>query len=210
MNLNVPKVYLLGAGNLAREIGHYFHGQFNFVFVSDDPTAGVSIFGIRYPHLAACPSEGNFIVALGSVHGRRALAHKACLNGGFPRITIVHEKAINTSNLKGLGHGGCIFPFAVVQHEVAFGDYVIVQHGATVGHNARLGECVICGPGAFVGRDCVIDAGVTIGAGASIREGIYIAENCTVGMGAVVVKDCLIPNTVLVGVPARARDSRVL
>src|SRR5690606_35896216 len=56
-------------------------------------------------------------------------------------------------------------------------------------------------------RDVVIGRDVWLGARVVVTAGVTIGDGCIVGAGAVVTRD-LPPNTIAVGVPARAVASR--
>lgn len=78
---------------------------------------------------------------------------------------------------------------------VTASDYAMIA-GTPVMHQASRERDVVIGDGCWLGAHVVVVAGVTIGAG------------CVVGAGAVVTRD-LPPDSVAVGVPARAIAARV-
>lgn len=111
-----------------------------------------------------------------------------------------------------------------IGQNVFIGDGVILGNNVKVQNNVSIYTGVICEDNVFFGPSCVltndlnprckypknkkyiktiIKKGVSIGANATILCGITLGENCFIGAGAVVVKDVL-PNTVMVGNPAKA------
>ena len=82
----------------------------------------------------------------------------------------------------------------VIGQTAIVGDDVLIYHGVTLG-----GTSLSAGK-----RHPTIGNGVMIGAGASILGPVTIGEESLVGANAVVVADAP-PNSVLTGIPARAR-----
>jgi serine O-acetyltransferase len=85
----------------------------------------------------------------------------------------------------------------VIGETAEVGDDVMLYHGVTLGGRQREGGK----------RHPTLHDGVAVGAGAKILGPVTIGAHAVVGANAVVTKDAA-PESVLVGVPARARARR--
>jgi serine O-acetyltransferase len=85
----------------------------------------------------------------------------------------------------------------VIGETAVVGDDVLIYHGATLGGTSSARER----------RHPTIGDGVSIGAGASILGPVTVGAHSIVGANAVVVASAA-PNSVLTGIPARARQRR--
>jgi sugar O-acyltransferase (sialic acid O-acetyltransferase NeuD family) len=90
---------------------------------------------------------------------------------------------------------------SIVQPGSKVGRGCIINTGAIVEHDVALGEFIHVAPGATVCGNSIIQSNSHIGAGAIIRQGILLGSNTLVGAGAVVVKN-FEGNGNLVGLPA--------
>jgi serine O-acetyltransferase len=88
----------------------------------------------------------------------------------------------------------------VIGETAVVGDDVMLYHGVTLGGKSRHGLV----PGAQ--RHPTLENCVTVGAGAKILGPITVGEWSTVGANAVVTKDAP-PRSILLGIPARAREA---
>jgi serine O-acetyltransferase len=85
----------------------------------------------------------------------------------------------------------------VIGETAVIGDDAMIYHAVTLGgRSSNTGK-----------RHPTVEDGVTIGAGARILGPVVVGARSQVGANAVVVKD-VPPDSVAVGVPARARRSR--
>lgn len=139
---------------------------------------------------------------------------------------------IRKARLKHLGSNVKISPTAFFKHpeNIMIGDNTFINHLCSVwaapAGTVTIGNDVLFGPGIAViasnhgiapgrlireqeGVDAPIVIGndVWLGANVVVTAGVTIGDGCVVGAGAVVTRD-LPPNTVCVGIPARAIRSR--
>ncbi|MER7798031.1 serine O-acetyltransferase EpsC [Microbacterium sp. NPDC096154] len=85
----------------------------------------------------------------------------------------------------------------VIGETAEIGDDVLLYHGVTLGGRTRdAGK-----------RHPTLGDGVAVGAGAKVLGPITIGARCAIGANAVVTRDAP-PDSVLVGVPAKARQRR--
>ena len=100
-------------------------------------------------------------------------------------------------------NSGCAFGAAST-----FGENCMINQGCSLGHHLEVGDFVSFGPAATVMGDVVIGKGAMIGMNATVMTELTIGENAVIGAGAVVMEDVL-PNSVLVGNPARVVKTNV-
>jgi acetyltransferase-like isoleucine patch superfamily enzyme len=82
------------------------------------------------------------------------------------------------------------------------GTSVIVNHGAVVDHDVAVGDFSHIAPLAALGGGAKVGRRVLVGSGACILPGVRVADDAVVGAGAVVA-DHLIEPGIYAGVPAR-------
>ncbi len=104
-----------------------------------------------------------------------------------------------------------------IDYNVKIGDNSMIEGSVYIPPLSRIGKNVFIGPAASLTNDpyppsgkmvgITIEDNVIIGSRAVIKAGVKIGKNSVVAMGAVVTKD--VPeNTVVIGVPAKAKYSR--
>jgi acetyltransferase-like isoleucine patch superfamily enzyme len=116
-----------------------------------------------------------------------------------------------------IGNNVKIGSLAHIDYNVIIGDNTMIEGLVYIPPLSRIGSNVFIGPAAALTNDpyppsekmigVTIKDGAIIGSRAVIKAGVTIGENSVVAMGAVVTKD--VPaNTVVVGIPAKAKYSR--
>ncbi|MDA4131017.1 MAG: N-acetyltransferase [Thaumarchaeota archaeon] len=116
-----------------------------------------------------------------------------------------------------IGDNTKIGSLAHVDYNVVIGKDCKVEGLVYIAPLSRIGNNVFIGPAAVLTNDpyplsdkmigVTVEDGALICARAVIKAGVRIGKNSVVGMGAVVTKD-VPPETVVVGVPAKAVYSR--
>lgn len=179
--------------------------------VDDSPTTvnlerlrrrGVSFLGATDVPLA-WPKPVHYIIGIGSPTVRRLIADRYDA-ADFKAASLVHPAATLGFDVQ-VGGGAVICAGARVTTNIRLGRHVHLNPNVTVGHDTILGDFVSMNPASSVSGDCVIADEVLIGVAAVVLNQLRIGAGSTVGGSACVVRN-VASNTVVAGVPARARD----
>ncbi len=116
-----------------------------------------------------------------------------------------------------IGNNVKIGSLAHIDYDVKIGDDTLIEGLVYVPPLSRIGKNVFIGPSAALTNDpyppsgkldgVIIEDNAIIGSRAVIKAGVTIGKNSVVAMGAVVINDVL-PDTVVVGIPAKPKYSR--
>ena len=197
------KVYLYGASGHGKVIKDILEAQGNSVkgFVDDNPN--LSDYCERNVYHKA---EGlsPMIISIGINKTRKKIVEK--LNCKF--ATAIHPTAIVSPSAI-IGEGTVVMPGAIINADAVIGKHCIINTGASVDHECVVGDYCHIAPHASLCGQVHVGEGTLIGVGASVIPCIEIGEWCTVGAGAAVVAS--VPdNTTVVGVPAKALNTKIL
>ncbi len=200
------EIYLLGAGNQARETLGYYRdlGKFDDVrgLIVENCPKSINIDGKRVMDKSAIDSLGSEVVligAMGSPLRRRWIEEVASRGFRFDRV--IHPSVITNKSVD-ISQGCIICPHVVFTRDITVGSHSIININSNISHDCRIGDFVTIAPGVSVAGNVKIGDGCWIGIGATINHEISIGAGSFVGAGAVVIRD--IPeNSLAVGVPAK-------
>lgn len=200
--MGADRIIFVGGGGFCREL---------MVWASDCVAAGtlppfggyiddegdmLSRFKYDLPYLGAvqdyAPQRGdNFILAIGSPQGKRAVHAKLKDRGGtFPRLLHPTARVAPTASL---GEGVILLLMAVAGPESRIDRFVTLNGGSGVGHDGVVGEFTTISShvdvtgGAQLGRDLMVGSkslflpGVKVGDGARIGAGSIVYRNVPAG-----------------------------
>ena len=200
-------IYILGAGNMAREVlAIYEHaGRFNEVagFIEENCQRADSTIRSK-PVMDASvintlSQDSIFIGAMGSPRKKKWIDEIELK--GFYFDIVVHPSVIMGDDVN-FGEGCIISPGVILTCNVKIKKQSIINIGTTISHDCTIGNFVTVGPGANIGGNVTIGDECWIGIGVTIIDKVSIGKGSYIGAGAVVTKD--IPENVLaVGVPAK-------
>jgi sugar O-acyltransferase (sialic acid O-acetyltransferase NeuD family) len=162
------------------------------------------------------------LTVLGDTSELSRQASRALLGVGYPETksrivsrfatdavewkTLIHPRAYVGDSVS-ISRGCFIQAGCVLTCNITVSEFATINSGVTLNHDVRIGRLATVSPGAHVGGNVSIAEGVFVGIGASVKQGVAIGEWSIIGAGAAVVSD--VPaNSVVVGVPARVRETR--
>jgi len=206
-NSDKKDVYILGAGNVARDVLEIYRelGIINCVrgFIEESSTrTGQEICGIKIFNdsiLETLDRKVLLVAAIG-LPLKQAFIERAVAMG-FSFDTIVHPTAIIGSRID-IGEGCIIFPGVILTHDIKIGRQSIINVSSNISHDCFLGDYVTVCPGVNIAGRVNIHDGTWVGIGATIINKINIGQKSFISAGAVVIND--VPNEVIIaGVPAK-------
>lgn len=201
-------VYILGAGNQARETLVYYkdlgrqdnikgllvHNLKRRTFVDDIEVLDASIIDTLDKNIF-------FISSIGSPLRKKWITQLEIKDAKFD--TLIHPKAYVGKSVK-IGDGCIIAPNSSLTRSIKLGKHSIINIGCNITHDCTIGDYVTICPGANIGGNVTIGDCCWIGLGSSIKQGVSIGKGAFIGIGAVVVND--IPDCSLaIGIPAKPR-----
>jgi hypothetical protein len=143
----------------------------------------------------------HFHCAIGNNHQRKKLAELFEEQGFQPATLIDPLSAISPRAV--IGPGSFIAPRNYIGPESCLGRHVLINVAASIGHHCVMGDYSQICPGVRLSGHCIIDKLAFLGSNAAVQPGKRVGEGATVGACSFVVRDVK-PNTLVVGVPARA------
>lgn len=201
------EIYILGAGNMARETLSIYKdlGKFSDVkgFIEENcKQEGSKIDSKRVMDaliVDTLSKNSIFIGAIGSPLRKRWI--EEIEPKGFDFDTVIHPSVISGAFVD-IAKGCIICPGVVLTRDIKIGRHSIININSNISHNCLIGDFVTIAPGVNIAGNVRINEGCWIGIGATIIEKVSIGKNSFIGAGAVVVKD--IPeSTLAVGAPAK-------
>ena len=200
-------IYILGAGNMARETLNIYRDLNKLTkvagFIEEKQRNGdLKIYGksvMDATVIDTLPKSSTFIGAIGSPKRKRWI--EEIERRGFGFETAIHPSVIRGEPVK-IHEGSIICAAVVLTCDIEIGRHTIVNINSTVSHDCVIGDFVTICPGVSIGGNVKIDNETWVGIGATIINKVSIGRGAYICAGAVVTED--IPESVLAaGVPAK-------
>ncbi|HVT79053.1 MAG TPA: acetyltransferase [Phycisphaerae bacterium] len=212
----MKRLLIVGAGGFGREVAGYAMDVPAAArdwelggFLNSDPRA-LDGFECDYPilgdPLTFSLAENDVVVcAIGDPVGRLRLC-RALQQRGARFISLIHPMAGIARHTQ-IGEGCIVCPRSGVSTNVRLGSFVVVNGYTTIGHDAVLGDGCTLSSHCDVTGGAVLGEGVFLGSHACVLPRARVGDYAVVGAGSVVLRRVR-PHTSVMGVPARAIESR--
>jgi sugar O-acyltransferase (sialic acid O-acetyltransferase NeuD family) len=166
---------------------------------------GIDVLGTDRVLESYSPATVMLVNGIGSVGDpkQRRGAHERLSAAGWSFETLVHPSAI-VSTRASLSQGAQVMAGAVVQAGAQLGIGCIVNTRASIDHDCVIGAHTHIAPGATLSGGVRIGESCHVGTGAVLIQGVSLGDGTVVAAGAVVTRSHA-GNSLLMGVPARAR-----
>ena len=163
--------------------------------INDYPVLGTRQALQRYPGCCVVPDN----------------EHKEPIGLPRERIASLVDPSAFVSRTARIGAGCVIYPHCFVGLRASLGDFVFMLPGAVVNHDGALADRVVVCSSVILAGGVRVETGCYLGQGCVVRQNLCIGRDSVIGMGAVVTKD-VGAGSVMAGNPARllpARESRL-
>lgn len=207
---NRRKLYIIGAGDFAREIE---------CWLGDVPVdeRDWDIVGFLYAgdstslnHPSSFDIVGNWenfdfsdsdLVVLGFTDVKWKKRVYEQLKDRVEFLTFVHP-SVKLGKFTKLGKGCVVFPNCIVSTNAEIGECVSINSGSQIGHDVKIGAYSSLMPHVDLGGHVSVGKNVLIGTKSTVIPGRRIVNDVIVGIGSVVIRHIKKPCTVL-GNPAK-------
>lgn len=172
---------------------------------------------LEFPHLGsdddflktqiALKKDVRVLMGIGGAMKVREKLFLRYKEAGFQFLTLVDPSAVISSSAE-LGEGTVVFPGAVIGARAQLSENVLIHSNAVVEHETTIGAHSYLSPGAIVSGSCRIGARTMLGSNSTLIDGIELGARNILGAGAVLTKSFLSEDKVLVGIPAKEKNSK--
>lgn len=186
-------LYILGAGDLGREIAATFqqtdNKRYEKVLFVDDSTAkqGTELDGISVVSFdtAMNDAEANFISAIAPSPKVKEsfLARFESRKEDF--ISIIHPNSTIFPSVK-IGKGCFIAANTTLNHGAVIEDHVLINCNVSIGHDAVIGVGSSVNPGCIISGRCVLHPFVFLGMSVNIFPGKEVGSHSEISANVVV------------------------
>ena len=205
----MKKIYIIGAGGLAREIAWLIEDinkkkptwEIMGFIDENENNIGKELNGYRVLgdlKYLNNQEKSYVIIAIGAGEIRKKIVEKIRKHE-YP--ILIHPSVI-ISKFVTIGKGSIICAGSIVTTNIEIGNHVVISLDSTISHDVILKSYTTILPSSNISGNVIIDEETTIGTGSAIIQGITIGKKCMVGAGSVVTKGILDYSTA-VGVPAK-------
>ena len=204
------KLYILGAGGLAKELGayiKYINSEFILKGFFDDSKEGnVGELGDILGPLDQTPildADSSLVIGVGDPNLKEKFFTQIEKPDRFRFPSFIQPEVYLADNQTiQFGQGTFICSGSSLTMDIRIGNFCLINLNCSIGHDVSIGDYSSIMPGVNISGNVKIGNSVLIGAGATILPNRTIGDHAVIGAGAVVTRDVGEGQTV-VGVPAR-------
>lgn len=211
---NNPKLYIIGAGNFAREIYSYlaaenykYNGAHLEGFLADKDNDKNSLDNFNFPHkivgdLKCFNLNKNdlLIIAITNPAIKEKVFDFYNKNNGVI-ISYIHPTAIIGHDVK-VGTGTVFAPYSMATTNVILGRGCTINVFSSIGHDAVLGDFCTLSSHCDVTGNVKLGNKVFMGSHASIIPSVQVGTGAVIGAGSLVIRKVK-ENTTVFGNPAK-------
>ena len=193
-------VYIIGIGDLAREICHAID-EYNKAGIEKyvvrgflDPIRSGKLVWEGLPVLAmdsfdaSLAEPAHCIIGIGTPQYIRLARQTATAKGVRQWASVVHPRAYLSPGVE-LGKGVYVAAHATVAIATRLGDSCIVNQNVSIGHDVVIGRHSVVSPGCILSGKVELGDGVFLGSGAVLLPGVKIGAESQVSANCVVSHD---------------------
>jgi len=197
MEVSKRKLYLIGAGGLAREIESWisldkvFLKKWKIIGFLDRDLNSIHEYPTDYSVVGIAetfdfqPGDAAIMCIANPLIKKRIVD---AIGRKVEFISYISDKAIITKFTK-IGEGVVICPNCVISTNCIVEDYVTINCGCIIGHDCIVGEFSSLMPHIDLGGQVKIGKGIFLGTKTTVIPKKHIKDQITVGAGSVVIRN---------------------
>lgn len=197
MKENIKRLYLLGAGDVGRDMESWldllpdFHRKWKITGFLDLNPDALSGYPSNYKILGD-ERKINFIsgehvlICVANPGVRQRIVME--LNNRVAFFSYIAPNVILGKFTK-IGAGVIIFPNCCIMTNTEIGDFAFINVGTNIGHDCKIDTYCSVMSNVDIGGDVTVGKNVYIGANATIIPRITVNDNITIGAGSIVIRD---------------------
>lgn len=205
------KLYLIGAGGLAREIYSYLKEEefiyqgYQLVGFLSDNIADLDSYSVTHKIVdnilsTQVTAEDAVLIAVADCQFKQVL-YQFYNKIGCKLVTYIHPSAFIGNNVT-IGEGSIICPYAILTTDIEIGKAVTINAHSSVGHDAAIGDYSTLSGHCDITGFVKIGESVFFGSHALVIPKIQVESESIIGAGSVVISKVKAGSTVF-GNPAK-------
>jgi sugar O-acyltransferase (sialic acid O-acetyltransferase NeuD family) len=192
----MKRVYIIGAGSLAREVFALI-SELNKKevvyevagFIGNDLEPSQTVEGIEVVTSEIFKTidvaDYYFIIAIGNPKRIRMVYDELTSFNISNWLTVIHPKAYISMNVS-IGNGCYVGPNTSISIGCTIGDFCIINQNCSIGHDVILKNYIVVSPGSVLSGKTECDEGVFLGSGVITVPEVLIGKNSVISANTVI------------------------